>query len=276
MVIIVMKQRNRKFLYAGIVLITVLLFTAASCAHQVDDAQQQVAAAAAEEPAPAPDQAEPEQPMPMPDFEAPAEIDDFEQIRPELEQYLVQQRQNEALMRHISTLRSEADIETFLSDVDFSDENAAAARVNGEVIPVADILLMQQHELQQMHMMGLQPGSSQEQEIISSMRPQILDNLISVLLIEQQAAADGLAATDEEIDEIFQMYIQQFGGEDNLRQQMSMAGITEEELRSDIAYQIPLEKYLESFFEQALTDADLEFSEEELKALYEELVQQQQ
>lgn len=273
--IIFREKKNKKFLYAGIVLITVLLFGAASCAHQVDEAEQPVEPAEVEAAA-APEQPEAEQPMPMPEFEAPAEIDEFEEIRPELEQYLVQQKQNELLMQHLSDLRSDAEVESFMSDADFSDEDSTIALVNGETIPMGDLLLMEQQELQQMYMRGLQQGSDQEQEIIASIRPQILEDLISVLLVQQQAERDGIIAEEDEIEEMYQQYVQQFGGEQQLQQQLSMAGITEEELRNYIAEQIPLQKYLEQFYATHLSEEDLSFTEEELRALYEQLLQQQQ
>ncbi|MCF7945648.1 MAG: SurA N-terminal domain-containing protein [Spirochaetia bacterium] len=204
-----------------------------------------------------------------------SEGDGFEQARPELERQLAQQKQNEVLMEHLGELEAAADITTALDKAASGDQDAVVATVNGEDIPYRELAAMEQQQLQNLMMQGLDPESEQAENYIAQIRPQLLGNLINISLLKQKAEAEGVTAADEQIQQQVQMYIDQFGGEETLKQQLQQAGMTMDDLRNDIADQLPVQLYMEQYVSSVLDDSDLVFSEEELRELYEQQKAQQ-
>lgn len=205
-----------------------------------------------------------------------SEGDGFEQARPELERQLAQQKQNEVLMEHLGELEAAADITTALDKAASGDQDAVVATVNGEDIPYRELAAMEQQQLQNLMMQGLDPESEQAENYIAQIRPQLLGNLINISLLKQKAEAEGVTAADEQIQQQVQMYIDQFGGEETLKQQLQQAGMTMDDLRNDIADQLPVQLYMEQYISSVLDESDLVFSEEELRELYEQQKAQQQ
>jgi len=195
--------------------------------------------------------------------------DGFEEARPRLEQQMRQQKEQEIIMAHVAELREAGDIETHLDAIDAEDEGAVVATVNGEEIRNDELLALQEQEMGQMAMMGLDPESEEAARIIEEMRPQLLDNLIVRALLMQRVEEEGITATEEEVEERYQEIAGQFGGEEMLEQQLEQAGQTAEDLRRQISEQLPLQTYLEDYIEEHLDEDDLDFSEEELREMYE-------
>lgn len=261
-----------------------------SCANNVDEnaqgteprSEEAAALEPVEEPAAEPDtsdeiaESDSEGSTQIPVDPQDSEVDGFEQARPELEKQLAQQKQNEVLMEHVGELEAAADITTDLDKADSGDQDAVVATVNGEDIPYRELAAMEQQQLQNLVMQGLDPEGEEAENYIAQIRPQLLGNLINISLLEQKAEEEGVSATDEQIQQQVQMYIDQFGGEDALKQQLQQAGMTMDDLQKDIANQLPIQLYMEQYVSSVLDESDLEFSEDELRELYEQQKAQQQ
>ncbi len=198
----------------------------------------------------------------------------FEEAKPQLEQQLIQEKEREVIMEHMDELREEATVETNLDVIGEGDEDATVATVNGEEITKEELLEMEEQEKQQMAMMGMDPEGAEAEQMMEEMRPEILENLVLMSLLEQKAEEEGITVDEEDVEEYYQQFVEQAGGEEMLEQQLEQAGMTEDELKEDIADQLPTELYLEEYLDEHIDEEELEFTEEELKELYE--AQQQQ
>ncbi len=285
------RQKNRYLYTAGIFLVTALLALGLLTGCTDDAADEPLDQPMDEEIFDAPDEVDPFADPDDPEMEDPAapldedplsmmepedEAEGFEQARPHLEQQLQQQRQDELLMDHIEELRDMAEVETNLDDPVDADGKMVVAVVNGEHIYDDDLRQMEQQELQQLTMMGLDPDSEEAQQMIEQFRPQILENLIAVTLIKQASVEAGIEVSEDEVEAEFQQYAQQTGGEEALQQQLDEIGLSLDDLKDEIRQQLPTQKYLEQFLSEHLSDEDLQFSEEELREAYEQQLRQQE
>jgi len=206
--------------------------------------------------------------------DAPGEENGFEEAKPQLEEQLKQHRKNEIFMEHVEDLRAQGDVETRLDAIDDGDESAVVAKVNDEEVLKEELLDMEEQQKQQLAMQGMDPEGEEAEQMMQEMRPEILDNLVAISLVGQEAQDEGISVGDNEVDEYYQQFAQQAGGEEILEEQLEDAGITEEELKSDISEQLLVEQYMEYYIEENVDEEELEFTEEELKELYEQQMQQ--
>ncbi len=200
----------------------------------------------------------------------------FEEAKPQLEQQLIQQKEQEVIMEHMDELREEATVETNLDVIGEGDESAVVAEVNGEEITKEELLAMEEQEKQQMAMMGMDPDGAEAEQMMEEMRPEILENLVLLSLLEQQAEKEGVTVEEEDVEEYYQQFVEQAGGEEAFNQQLEQSGITEDELKKDIADQLPTELYLEKYIDENFDEDELDITEEELRELYETQQQQMQ
>ncbi len=200
----------------------------------------------------------------------------FEELKPQLEQQLRQQKEQEIFMDHLDSLEEESSVERYPEAIEAGEEGTVVALVDNEEILFEQYQEQEEQQMQAMAQQGLDPESPEMGEIMEDFRPQILDNLINNVLLEKQVEEENIAVNEEEIDEQYQMFVEQAGGQDVLEQQLDESGITEEELRDNIAQQLKVQNYISSYIEENIDQEDLEFSEEELRELYEEMMQQQQ
>ncbi len=198
----------------------------------------------------------------------------FEEAKPRLEQELRQRKEHEILMQHLDDLMVASNVEVSL-DVMGTDDNAVVATVNGEAIKEEELLALEEQQRQQLVMMGLDPESEEAARMMEQMRPQILDNLIANRVLMQKIEEDGVSASDVQVEEHYQQYAAQFGGEEMLEQQLEQAGLSKDELKQEIAEQLPLQIYVENYLAENLSEDELIFSESELKELYEAQRRQQ-
>lgn len=200
------------------------------------------------------------------------ELDSFEEERERLTQILVQQKQDQVLAAHLAELQEAADIEVFDQVLASSDdEHAAAAVVNGIEIPLLDVLLLEEQEMQQFYQMGLNPQSEEARGIRMQIRPYAVEHLISILLIEQRAAELGITASQEQIDEVYDMYLQQFGGELILESQLQQADMTIDDLKHEIFRELTIQLYLEDYLSANIDPQGLVFTDEQLRELYDQM-----
>jgi FKBP-type peptidyl-prolyl cis-trans isomerase (trigger factor) len=200
--------------------------------------------------------------------------EDFEAAKPQLEQQLVQEKEQELITQHLNELEQESDIQIDLEDFDQMDEDTAVATVNGEEIREAEVLELEQQQKQQLEMSGMDPDSEEAKQMMEEIRPQILDNIITNTLLSQKAEEAGIVVDENEINEQYQMFAQQFGGEEEMEQAMEQEGMSSQDLKQEIAEQLLIQNYSKKYIEENLDEDELDFSEEELRELYE--LQQQE
>jgi len=207
--------------------------------------------------------------------EEPAE-NGFEEARPQIQEQLQQQVVNEYVMDHLAELREESTIDIDEDVLDEGEAGDVVALVNDEELLMDRVLEAEGQQLQQLEMMGVDMESEEAQAYISSMRPEILNDIINTLLVTQKAEETGMAATDDMVDQQFQMFIEQAGGIEQMEAQLEQAGMTEEELKEMISMEISVQAYLNTYLEENLDPADLEFTEEEMREIYESQQQMQE
>ncbi len=198
----------------------------------------------------------------------------FEQAKPQLEQMLIQQKEHELIMDHLDGLRQESDIEKNLEAYHPDEQDAVVATVNGEEIKNKDLFEAENFERQQLLMMGMDPQSQEAEQMMEQMRPQILDNLIYNTILLQKVEQEGITVSEQEIEQEYQMFAQQFGGEEMLEQMLADEGMTRKDLENEIEDQLAMQAYLDKYLEENLDEEDLVFSEQELRELYQLQLQQ--
>jgi len=80
---------------------------------------------------------------------------------------------------------------------------------------------------------------------------QVLDEVIGLVLLQQDAKASGATATDQEVQQMIDQRKGVFPNEKAYKDALAKAGLTEEKLREQARNQIAVQKYLQSRFAQA-------------------------
>jgi parvulin-like peptidyl-prolyl isomerase len=101
-----------------------------------------------------------------------------------------------------------------------------AARVNGQGIPL-DMFNRQAAQAQAaMVQSGLDPKSAAGQESLKSLKQQVLDQMISDVVIAQQAEYQGIKITDDDLNVQLAQMIQDAGGVDKLNEYLTKNQMT--------------------------------------------------
>lgn len=138
------------------------------------------------------------------------------------------------------------------------------AKVNGVSVARSDY----ENSMKQLRQMATMQGmdtSSPETE--AELKAQALDTLVNSEILRQAAASSGITTTPEAVEERLSQIREGVGGPEMLAQRMAELGITEENLRRDIENEI----LIQDLFESALDFASITVSEEEIKALYDQV-----
>lgn len=135
------------------------------------------------------------------------------------------------------------------------------ATVNGEDITGDELAANVQQTAQTAKQQGLDPTKA---EVRQQIETQALTSLINTKLLAQAAAKADITASDEEIDAQLTQLTNQLGGEDKLQEQLDNAGITKEQLRTDISQQIVLNAYVE----QNTDVSNIEVTDQEITDFY--------
>lgn len=201
---------------------------------------------------------------------------DYEQVKPQIEKQLVQEAQNRVITGHLQELRSKAEVQTFPEQAGGDDIEAVVASVNGSEIANKDYLANLNQQMQQYVSMGLDPNSEQAEAIKEQIRPQILESLVNVSLVTQQAEAENISPDTQQVEAQYQSFAAQFGGEQALEEQLDAEGMTKQDLMDDIIRQMSINEYLQQYIEEHADPSDFEFSDEQIRQRYEQLLTQQQ
>jgi peptidyl-prolyl cis-trans isomerase SurA len=155
-------------------------------------------------------------------------------------------------------------------EADVSDVPDVVATVNDEEITKDEFVQTYESQFQQMTMQQQQTGTGEELDQ-DALKTQVAEQLVDNELLRQGAEDAGIEATDEDIDATLDQIAQQsgMGSGDEVVAALEQQGITEEQVREDAASQFAITTYIEQ-------EADVaEPSEEELRAQYDALVEQQ-
>jgi len=95
---------------------------------------------------------------------------------------------------------------------------------------------------------------------------QVLDEIINIELLTQKAMESNLTVSDEEIDAELANLKQTLGGEESFTQQLTLAGLTEEELLENMRTELLIRKLLD----QETELEDVTVTEAEVEAFYNE------
>ena len=107
-------------------------------------------------------------------------------------------------------------------------------------------------------------------------RPDIINNLIANTALSQKVKEIGITPSGDDIEWEYQRYVGQVGSEEELEAQLAQSGFTLEDLRKAVTEQLAINTYVDSYLAENLSEEDLNFSDEELRELYDQMLEQQQ
>ncbi len=117
-------------------------------------------------------------------------------------------------------------------------EPPLAARANGQPIYLADYERELGREETLLAAQGIDPNSSEGQEILAQRRDLILNVMIEQVLTEQAAADAGIIISDDEVDAYMQEMIAENGGEEAFKAKLAEWGQTEEDAWREVRAQL--------------------------------------
>ena len=153
-------------------------------------------------------------------------------------------------------------------EADVSDVPEVVATVNGTEITKDDFVQTYQSQYQQMAMQQQAGGQAPDEK---QLKTQVAEQLVNNELLRQGAEDAGIKATDKDIDTTLDEIAKQsgLGSGDEVVSALEQQGISAEQVRQDAASQFAITTYIEQ-------EADIaEPSDEELKAQYDAMVEQQ-
>jgi peptidyl-prolyl cis-trans isomerase C len=125
------------------------------------------------------------------------------------------------------------------------DLPAVVAKINGK--PVTREELLQASQAVQIRL--AQQGRPVQPSV--GFYRQVLDEVIGIVLLQQDAKASGVTATDQEVQQQIASRKSAFPDEATYKKALAQAGLTEEKFRQQARDQIAVQKYLQSRFAQA-------------------------
>lgn len=145
------------------------------------------------------------------------------------------------------------------------DEDKIVAVVNDEEVSGETYNIVLENLQMQFQQIGQDPTSD---EMAEQLKAQTLDTLVSQTLFLQQAKAEKIDVTEEEIDNEFGMLVSQFGDEKALDEALKSEGMDKETLKETIRENILFDKY-----QNKVAPAE-DISDEDIKAYYDEFTAQ--
>lgn len=96
---------------------------------------------------------------------------------------------------------------------------------------------------------------------------EVLEQMIREILLLDAADEEGIQVSEEEVDEEFNIILEQFPDRSVLEAQLEELQMTEEQLRSDLKNQLIIDKY----FGKIAEDRGIEVTEEEMRAFFDQI-----
>lgn len=173
--------------------------------------------------------------------------------------------------------------EDLTDPAEVSENGEIVARVNGEEVTRAEFETILEQEKMQYEMQGMDLESEEMSDMLGELQQHVLDNYFVIpILLEQKAQEEGIEISEEEIEDRYQDYVAQFGGEEQLKEQMAAVDVTRDELDEDIIRELTIQNYIEQYLEEYLEEnpeeqidkESIELSEEEIEHRYQQLQEQ--
>ncbi len=165
-----------------------------------------------------------------------------------------------------------------------AENGEIVATVNGEEITGAEFnQVLEQQKMQYEMQQGVDLDSEEMADMLSDLKEHVFEQHFAVpILLEQKAKEMDIDVSEEEIEERYQEYATQFGGEEALKEQMATVDITRDELDQDIIRELTIHSYIEGYLEEYLDDnpeeqidqEDIEVGKEELENQYQQVLSQ--
>lgn len=134
-----------------------------------------------------------------------------------------------------------------------------AAVVNGSVITVEDLNWKMDIEKRRLLSQGRSPSGPQ----LLEMKKKVLESLINVELLHQEAKRQGIKVSDSAINDQFEIIKKRFPSEEKFKSSITGMNLSEGALRSQIKKSLAIQQFIEKKFFQGLTVSD-----KEIKAYY--------
>ncbi len=157
------------------------------------------------------------------------------------------------------------------------------ATVNGEEITREEFAKALEQEKMQYQMQGIDLDSEEMAETLQELEQHVLDNhFIIPMLVIQQAEKEGIIVSDEEIEERYQEYVTDFGGEEELLEQMEAADMNRSDLDNEIIRELSIQKYLEHYMdnyldrnpEERVIEEEIEIARAEVEEYYAQIMEE--
>ena len=141
-----------------------------------------------------------------------------------------------------------------------SGDQQVVATVNGESISQQELDVQVERLKQQTN----STSSGQLEE-------QALEQLVSNVLVRQEAEKEGIEITDEEINQEIESLKQSLGEDTSYEEQLKAAGMTQKEHKELLKEQLLTNKYLET----QISEDQIEVTDEQLQQAYDQMSTQQ-
>src|SRR5690625_3664529 len=162
-----------------------------------------------------------------------------------------------------------SDQEAELPEPDLDNIPSVVAEVNGEEISKDDFVGMYQQQFQLQMMQAQMSGQEVDED---NLKKQTAEGMVDQRLLMQEANNRFSDVSEEDIDQLINDLIEQFGLESKkeMFEQFEKQGINDKELMSDIEKKVKVEQLI------AEEAGDVDQTDEELKDAYEEIKAQQE
>lgn len=119
-----------------------------------------------------------------------------------------------------------------------TNEQPLAAAVNGQPILLDDYQKETARFEAAMMGQGFDLESEEGQGKLAQMRRQVLDSMIEQVLIEQAAAQEGVAVSEEELETAIQESIEEGGGQASFDEWLQISDLTYEDFKAELRFQL--------------------------------------
>ena len=149
--------------------------------------------------------------------------------------------------------------------VSATDSEAVLVRVNGTEITNGQV----EKRLEQLKSVYTAQGVDLEASgQLEQFRASVLDEMINNALLLDAAQKEGISVTDAELDSEYTNLLNMFGGEEALNEQLTLVGMTKEDLRTNLREQKIITAYIANHSDLG----SAEVSDEEAKTYYDQNV----
>lgn len=161
------------------------------------------------------------------------------------------------------------------------DNEEVVATVNGETVSRVEFEQALEQEKMQYQMQGIDLDSEEMSEMLSELENHVLNNYFVIpILLEKRAEAAGINISEDEIEDRYQDYVAQLGGEEQLEEQMAAVDLSRDDLDQDISRELTITKYIEQYLEdyyeenpdEKVDEASIDLSDDEIEEQYQQLL----